>query len=374
MKQQTASARIVVTGLRGFPNIQGGVETHCEELCPRLARLGCDITVVRRKGFVQEDPVRTAYEGVKFKDLRSPKITGLEAALHTLSSVWYAKKSKADIVHIHAIGPAITVPFAKLLGLKVVVTHHGPDYDREKWGFFARAIIKMGEYFTAKMADQIIAISTVITGILEKKYKRVKNVNLIYNGVTTYPPSSSTDYLDKLELQPGKYILAVGRFVEEKRFDKLIEAYIKANRMDYKLVLAGDSDYETSYSYYLKHFAMENQVILTGIVKGDKLNQLYHNAALFVLPSSHEGLPITLLEAMSAHRKVLASDIPANLAVGLPADSYFKLNDQSDFIQRIKERLDDPQQTVTYDLSPYNWDHIAEEVLEVYHKLSYSRT
>lgn len=364
-----ASAKIVVTGLRGFPNIQGGVETHCEELYPRLVGQGYDITVVRRKGFVHEVPGLTEYKGVKFKDINSPKITGLEAAIHTFSSILYAYRSKADIIHIHAIGPAITVPIAKMLGLKVVVTHHGPDYNREKWGFLARNIIKMGEYFTAKMADQIIAISTVITDILEKKYKRTKNVNLIYNGITTLPSSTSTDFIEKLDLEAGKYVLAVGRFVEEKRFDKLIEAYIKTNRSDYKLVLAGDSDYETSYSYYLKHFAMENQVVLTGIVKGEKLNQLYNNAALFVLPSSHEGLPITLLEAMSYHRKVLASDIPANLAVELPANCYFKLDSQSDFIRKLNERLDDGVQTVEYDLSRYNWDHIAEEVLAVYKKL-----
>lgn len=362
--------KVVVTGLRGFPNIQGGVETHCEELYPRLAKLGCEVTVVRRKGFVQENPPLTEYRGVKFKDIQSPRITGLEAALHTFASILYAKRVRADILHIHAIGPAINVPIAKLLGLKVVVTHHGPDYDREKWGFLARNIIKMGEYFTAKLADRIIAISTVITGILEKKYKRTKNVSLIYNGVTILPDSTSTSYIEKLGLKPNKYILAVGRFVEEKRFDKLIEAYVKANCTDYSLVLAGDADYETSYSYYLKNFAEENQVTLTGIVKGEKLYQLYNNAALFVLPSSHEGLPITLLEAMSYKRKVLASDIPANLAVGLPENVYFKLDDQKDFIKRLNERLNDPSLTAEYDLTPYNWDHIAEEVLGVYLSLT----
>jgi glycosyltransferase involved in cell wall biosynthesis len=366
MNQKSALPKIVVTGLRGFPNIQGGIETHCEELYPRLARLGCDVTVVRRKGFVHENPVLKEYRGVKFKDIKSPGIIGLEAAIHTFSSILYAARCKADIIHIHAIGPAINVPLAKLLGLKVVVTHHGPDYDREKWGFFARNIIKAGEYFTAKFADEIIAISTVITDILKKKHKRTKNVNLIYNGVNIPPPSTSTDYIEKKGLKPNKYILAVGRFVEEKRFDKLIEAYIKANCTEYSLVLAGDSDYETSYSYYLKHFAEENQVILTGIVKGEKLNQLYSNAALFVLPSSHEGLPITLLEAMSYRRKILASNIPANLAIGLPANCYFELGNQSDFIRKLNQRLKDENQTVEYDLSSYDWENIVKEVLQVY--------
>ncbi|MDH6313527.1 glycosyltransferase involved in cell wall biosynthesis [Parabacteroides sp. PFB2-10] len=357
---------IVVTGLRGFPNIQGGIETHCEELYPRLAGGECHVTVVRRKNFVKEDPPYTNYKGVHFKDINAPRITGLEAALHTMYAVWYAYRSKADIVHIHAIGPAITVPFARLLGLKVVVTHHGPDYDREKWGFFAKSILKLGEYFAAKQAHQIIAISTVITDLLKKKYKRTKGVHLIYNGVTTLPKPSSTDFLQHLGIKPNQYILAVGRFVEEKRFDWLIEAYIKLNNPNYQLVIAGDADYESSYSTYLKNFAYENDVILTGIVKGEKLAELYAHAALFVLPSSHEGLPITLLEAMSYKRKVLASDIPANLAVRLEESSYFTLNSTKDMKEKMAGLLARPETEQAYDLSLYDWDNIAVQTHDVY--------
>ena len=171
--------RIVVTGLRGFPGIQGGVETHCEELCPRMAALGGDITVTRRKPFIKERPPYTTYQGVKFKDLNAPQKSGFEAAIHTFRSVWYAYRTKADLIHIQAIGPGIAIPLAKLLGLKVVATHHGPDYDRRKWGRLARFILRAGEYFAARWADEVIVISTVIQDILEKKYGRT-NVHLIY--------------------------------------------------------------------------------------------------------------------------------------------------------------------------------------------------
>lgn len=359
--------RIVVVGLRGFPNIQGGIETHCEELYPRIAALGHDVIVVRRCGFVKEAPPLSSYKGVKFKDIDSPFVIGLEAAIHTFKGIWYAKKAHADIVHVHAIGPAICIPFAKLLGLKVVMTHHGPDYDREKWGFFAKTVLRLGELFAAWMADEVIAISTVITTILKNKYNRVDKVHLIYNGITTFPKASEkTDFLTSLGLTSGNYILAVGRFVEEKRFDKLIEAYIKLKRPSVKLVIAGNADYETSYCCSLKDFALENQVILTGVVKGAKLAELYQNAALFVLPSSHEGLPITLLEAMSFQRKVLASDIPANKAVCLPSNNYFRLNDQQDFINRMTDLLDNGKDSQSYDLTKYNWDHIAQQVASVY--------
>ena len=226
--------RIVVVGLRGFPDIQGGVETHCEELYPRIVKMGHEVIVVRRKNFVKENPPLTIYKGVKFKDISCPAISGLEAVVHTAKGIWFAKKAHADLLHVHAIGPSVMIPFARLLGLRVVMTHHGPDYDRDKWGWVAKTILRLGECFAAVGARDIISISTVISDLLKKKYGRAKRVHLIYNGITSlYGNGDSSVYLESLGLQSGKYILAVGRFVEEKRFDKLIEAFVKLRLSDY---------------------------------------------------------------------------------------------------------------------------------------------
>jgi len=359
--------KVVVTGLRGFPDIQGGVETHCEELFPRLVALGCDVTVVRRKAFVHENPVRTEYKGVKFKDLSAPKVKGLEAAIHTMKAIVYAKSIHADFVHIQAIGPSVAIPLAKILGLKVVMTNHGPDYDREKWGKFAKMILRIGEYFSAKMANQIIVISTVIADIMKKKYNRT-DVHLIYNGVNKCISPDSTEYINSLGLEKDRYILAVGRFVEEKGFDKLIKAFLKLNLPNYKLAIAGDADNETAFSLSLKELAHKNGVVLTGMIKGNKLAELYSNAALFALPSSHEGLPFTLLEAMSYSRKIVVSDIPANKVVNLPEQCYYHLNDENSLIEALRRQVEDLQPPI-YNLQPYNWDYIAQQTLHVYRKI-----
>jgi hypothetical protein len=144
-----------------------------------------------------------SYKGVKFKDLKAPKIPGLEAAIHTLKSVIYAYKIKADIIHIHAIGPAIAIPLAKVLGLTVVVTHHGPDYNRQKWSSFAKFILKIGEFFAAKFADKIIVISTVIDDILKKEYNRHDSI-LIYNGITSQIKITTTNFIKELGLTDRK--------------------------------------------------------------------------------------------------------------------------------------------------------------------------
>lgn len=359
--------KIVVVGTRGIPNILGGIETHCEKLYPNLVKKGYDVIVVRRSCYVTDDCI-SQYKGVKLKDIYAPRKKSFEAIVHTFLAIIYAKRVKADIIHIHAIGPSILVPFARLLGLKVVMTHHGPDYDRQKWGFVAKQILKMGERFGVKYANHVIVISDVINAIVKTKYNR-KDAHLIYNGVRIPEKSESEDYIHNLGLEKDKYILALGRFVPEKGFDGLIQAYSKLNNSNYKLVIAGDADHENGYSLNLKKAAKENNVILTGFVKGEKLNQLLTNARLFILPSFHEGLPISLLEAMSYNLDVLVSDIPANLEVNLSSDCYFKSGDWADLLVKISQKINNTAVSIEYNLTNYDWDYITEEVSIVYKRL-----
>lgn len=358
--------KIVVTGTRGIPDIQGGVETHCEELFPRIAALGHDVTIVRRSCYVTDDNRISQYKGVKLKDVFAPRQKSLEAIVHTFLAVLEAKKMGADILHIHAIGPSLMVPFARLLGMKVVTTNHGPDYDRKKWGRFAKMMLKAGERNGACCSTEVIVISKVIEDILLKKYNR--RSNLIFNGVTIPQKSTNTDYLQMLGVEPRKYVLAVGRFVKEKGFDLLIDAFGKSQHEGFKLVIAGDADHPDEYSEMLKAKARANGVVLTGFVKGEKLNQLFTNAALFVLPSSHEGLPISLLEAMSYNLDALVSDIPANKLPELDATDFFRCGDAESLSKAITTKLEGGCANRNYDLKNYNWDNIALQTVEVYEK------
>lgn len=357
--------KIVVAGTRGIPDIQGGVETHCEELYPRLAAMGHDVTVVRRSCYVTPQNRIKAYKGVRLKDIYAPRKKSIEAIVHTFLAVLYARKVGADVLHIHAIGPSILTPFARLLGLRVVMTHHGPDYDRQKWNKMAKTVLKLGERMGAKYANEVIVISTVIDNILRTKYGRM-NARLIYNGVNTPAPATTTEYIRSLGLEPRKYVLAVGRFVEEKGFDLLVKAFSQMARPDCKLVIAGDADHEDHYSLALKQLARENGVVLTGFIRGVKLNELFTHARLFVLPSFHEGLPIVLLEALSYRLPVLVSDIPANSLSCLSPDHFFKTGNIQSLQENLSRKLSDGETCCSYDLSPYDWGHIARQVDEVY--------
>ncbi|WP_455673056.1 glycosyltransferase family 4 protein [Phocaeicola sp.] len=355
--------KIVVTGTRGIPNIMGGVETHCEELFPRIAQSGFDVTVIRRKSYAQD--TLTEYKGVKLIDIETPKKKSFEAIIHTFRAILKAKSLKADIVHIHAIGPALLVPMARLLGMKVIFTHHGPDYDRDKWGFAAKTMLKLGERMGTMFANEVIVISEVINDILVRKYGR-RDCHLIYNGVPQPEICEYPEYFKELGIEKGKYVLGMCRFVPEKNLHHLVEAFSKIDAKGCKLVLAGDTDFEDDYSLSLKKMAKEHGVILTGFIRGRKLHSLLSNTRCFVLPSSHEGLPIALLEAMSYKLPVIVSNIPANMEVGLDYSAYFHVGNVKQLTEKLQANIDHPYQQIEYDMAKYDWDIIANEIAKLY--------
>lgn len=364
--------KIVVTGTRGIPNIMGGVETHCEELFPRIAKRGFDVTVIRRTDYVKDD--LKEWNGVNLVNIDSPKKKSFEAIIHTFRAINEAKRLKADILHIHAIGPALLVPYAKILGMKVVFTHHGPDYDRDKWGFAAKTMLKLGERMGCMFADEVIVISDVIRNLIKRKYNRTSHVHLIYNGVSQPEICDYPEYFNELGIEKGKYILGMCRFVPEKNLHHLVEAFTKVKSRneveDIKLVLAGDTDFEDDYSRNLKEMARKNGVVLTGFIKGKKLHSLLTNCLCYCLPSSHEGLPIALLEAMSYGVKVIVSDIPANKEVGLPESDYFPVGNVDALEEKLKAVIGQPLQHIDYDMKKYDWEKIADKIKDVYSELA----
>jgi len=370
--------KVIVLGTRGFPDVQGGVEKHCENLYPELVKRGCEVTVFTRAPYV--DPSKNEYKGVKLIPLKCHRSKHLEAFTHTFKGVLAAKKFKPDILHIHAVGPSLFVPFAGILGLRTVMTHHGPDYARKKWNGFARAVLRWGERNGCKNARAVICISEAIAKDVRNKFKR--DVEVIPNGVMIPQEAQGTEALERFRLAKGKYILAVARFVPEKGLHDLIEAFQTTQGQSpkngdssfrWKLVIAGDADHEDEYSRNLKKRAgAVKGVVLTGFLSGKPLAELYSHAALFVLPSYYEGLPIVLLEAMSYGLSCIVSDIPANKEVGLPEERFFRAGDVEGLVKKIREFIMRPltaqerHSQIKMISERFNWDRIADETLKVY--------
>lgn len=363
--------RIAFLGLRGFPDVQGGVETHAEHLCPLLVELGCEVDVIVRTPY-QPGSIGDAWKGIRFHRLWAPRSKGLEAILHTGLGVLYAGfVRRPDVLHIQAIGPALMVPLARLLGLRVVVTHHGPDYDRQKWGYFAKLALRLGERFGMRWSNDRIVISEVIRGLVKRKHGR--DSMLIPNGVVLPAMPDTKGALAAFGFELGKYVLLVSRLVPEKRHLDLIEAFQLAALPGWKLAIVGASDHPDAYvRKVLDLAATAPGVVCTGLQTGLALRELYTHAGIFVLPSSHEGLPIAMLEALSYGLPVVASDIPANLEVGLPAEHYFPLGDVSALAAHLKDfaaqplTVEERESRRAWVSGRFDWKDIARRTLKVY--------
>ncbi len=377
--------KVLFLGTRGFPNVQGGVEKHCENLTINLVKIGCDVTVFTRKPYV--DTSIKNFKGVNLVTIPALKHKSLEAFLHTFMGIFIAFFFKPDILHIQAIGPSLFTPLARILGMKVVITSHGSNYKHLKWGKFARCVLRVGELLGVLFANKIIAISKNIADEIREKYNR--DVAIIPNGVKIHKILESNETLEKYGLEKGKYILAVGRFVPEKGFHDLIEAFKQIQNSDsqskiqnqkskisidhWKLVIVGRADHEDRYSLGLKEKTRENSnIVLTGFLTGEPLQELYSHAGLFVLPSYYEGLPIVLLEAMSYGLTCIASDIPSNRNIELSEDRFFNSGDVKALATKIKEFIDKPlseedrKKQIRMIAERYNWEKIAEKTLELY--------
>lgn len=369
-----AKTRVCVVGLRGIPGVMGGIESHCEQVFPRLKALSqqYDITIIGRKPYL---PVGTReYQGVRVVPLPAVKNKYLEAISNTVLAVFYARFAlNAEILHIHGIGPALLGPLGRALGMKLVVTHHGRDFERQKWNVIAKAALRLGERCATAAANRIIVVSKSVTEELRRRHPRLgSRIVYIPNGATEFPEGGAQEdaraVLERFGLRPGRYVLAVGRLVPEKAFHVLIDAF-KAAGLDCKLAIAGAADHEDEYSRSLLRHESDD-IRFCGFQSHDVLRVLYRNAALFVLPSTHEGLPIAALEAANLGVPVLLSDIQPNLDIELAVANYFPVGD----VEALGRKLRADYQTFRVDRAAialrFNWRSVSEATERVYAALA----
>lgn len=332
--------RIMVLGLRGI-TVQGGIESHARMLYPLLARLGCEIEVVQRSPYFPRGERRRHWHGMKLTYLWSPTKPALETAVHTLLGVLYAAVRRPDVLHLHAVGPGLLAPLARLLGLHVVLTHHGADYDRDKWGASSKALLRAGERLGVRFAHRPIVVSPVLKDEVARRYG--VGAELIPNGAPKVLPAVTRRSLEHFGLTPGRYVLCVARVDPTKRQQDLIEAFRIAQLPGWKLVIVGGLSIGDRYCERIRACAAPDpNVVLTDYQAGTTLRELYSHAGLFVLASSVEGHPIALLEAATYGVPILASAIEANLALPLPRERFFRVGDTRGLAALLRAAASEP--------------------------------
>ncbi|MBD3349061.1 MAG: glycosyltransferase [Candidatus Eisenbacteria bacterium] len=360
--------KIAMLGQKGIPATYGGIERHVEELSTRLVERGHEVTVYCRPYYSQ---VKDEYRGVKLVRVPSVPTKHLDTATHCGMALPHILARDYDIVHIHALGPSMFANLPRLRGMRSVVTVHGLDWQREKWGTFAKWVLRRCEYTAVAFPDRTIVVSKA----LRDYFNQTRDVILTYipNG-TVLPHVREPEKIRELGIDPGNYMLFVGRLVPEKGCHYLLDAYRRLDT-DLELIIAGGTSFSTEYVDSL-HAKSGERVRFLGYVYGDVLDELYSNARIFVLPSDIEGLPIALLEAMSFGNCCLTSDIPENLEVIGDCGATFRQGDVDDLTARLEQLLANPQRCHAmgdrarrHVLETYDWDGVTLHTEAIYYSL-----
>lgn len=365
---------IAMVGHKRIPSREGGIEIVVEELATRMVKEGYNVVCYNRKGKhvagVQYDRVKN-YKGVMIKEVFTIDFKGLAAMTSSFFALIRASFGNYNVVHIHAEGPAFFSFLPKLFGKRVIVTIHGLDWNRAKWGNFASWYIKTGEKNAVKFADEIIVLSDGVKDYFWKKYKR--ETKFIPNGVDKPLIVTADKIKTNWGLDKESYILALSRLTKEKKIDLLIDAY-KSINTDRKLVIAGGSSDTEEYVEYLHELASgDDRIIFTGFVQGREMEELYSNAYIYVLPSEIEGMPLSLLEAMSYGNCCLVSDIPENADVVGSNGVIFDTNSKASLVKELNNLLERSEEVCKYKVvasdyicKRYNWDDVVGKTLELY--------
>lgn len=357
--------KIAMIGARGIAAKYSGIETHLEELGPRLIDRGHDVVVYARTYFTRQ----REYRGVKIVALPTIRTKHAETLLHSFLATFHSLQFGADVVHFHGQGPAVFSLLPRAIRKKTVVTVHGLDWQRDKWGRAAALCLKGAERVSAVFPNAVIVVSRSLRDYYARKYGAAK-VHYVPNGVTV-PRLRQPNLLNTIGLEPNRYVLFVGRLTPEKGCHHLVEAYQELD-INLRLVVVGGSAYTDSYVEALRKCA-NGKVLFLGPVFGELLAELYSNAYLFVLPSLLEGLSISLLEAMSYGCCVLASDIPPNIEAMGDCGLHFKAGDVESLKDAIRLALTEPEIVRELGLQArqhvglnYDWNSVAAKTEAVY--------
>ena len=370
--------KIAMIGHKRIPSREGGVEIVVEELSTRLVKKGYRVDVYNRRGknvqdknANKENKKLKKYKGVRIITIPTINIKGMDALLYSVLATIRALFGHYDVIHYHAEGSCAMLWLPHLFGIHTVATIHGLDWQRSKWGGIASKYIKFGEKIASKYADEIIVLSKGVEKYFKETYNR--NTNFIPNGVNKPTFRKAEIIKEKYGLDKGNYILFLARIVPEKGLHYLIKAYnnVKTSK---KLVIAGGASHTNDYLKKIKNMVKDNpNIVMTGFVQGSELEELYSNCYLYCLPSDIEGMPLSLLEAMSYGCKCLVSDIDENKNVIQNFGWSFKKGCVEDLRVKLEQCLqkENKQENINIQkifFDKYNWDEVTNKIIKIYNK------
>lgn len=379
-KKVNKRLNIAMIGHKRIPSREGGVEVVVEELSKRMIKQGHLVTAYNRKGqHVSGEKINNIvnynnlneYKGIDIITVPTIDKKGLAAVTSSFFATLKAVLKRYDCIHYHAEGPCVMLWIAHILGIRTVATIHGLDWQRSKWGGFATWYLKLGEKIAAKYADEVIVLSENVQNYFLDIYNR--ETKFISNGIEKSDILHPNLIKEKWKIDKNSYILYLGRIVPEKGIQYLIDAFLNVDT-DKKLVIAGGASDTNEFMTEIRNKSIsDDRIIFTGFVQGKVLEELYSNAYIYILPSDLEGMPISLLEAMSYGNCCLVSDIDECVEVVEDKAITFEKGNVEDLKKKLQEICSNPELVKGYKenasdfiCSKYNWDDVVKQTVELY--------
>lgn len=373
--------KIAVIGHKRIPSREGGIEIVVEQLAIQMVKQGHEVHVYNRKGthvsgseYETSSQRKKVYKNIKIHTIPTFSNSKLNAFIYSILATLHAVFCCYDVIHYHAEGPCSMLWIPALFKIHTVATIHGLDWQRSKWGNFASRFLLFGEKMAVKYADEIIVLSKNMQNYFEEKYKR--KTHYIPNGVSKPNIKSVNIITKKYQICKNDYILFLARIVPEKGVHYLLSAYKKLNTTKKLVIAGGSSNTEAYYKRIVNLAQQDSRVIMTGFVQGRELEELYSNAYIYVLPSDVEGMPISLLEAMSYGNCCLVSNIPENIEIFPKKLVSFQKGNVSDLTLQLDRLLHSSDEVKSKKISMreyvskhYSWETVTNKTINLYERL-----
>ena len=377
--------KIAMIGQKGVPARSGGVERHVEELAVELSKRGHEVLVFCRSWYTERTEAEFAYRGVRAIRAFSVPSKHLDAFTHTFFSIIRAAREKADVFHLHGVGPALFSWLPKLLkpDATVVVTFHCIDRHHKKWNAIARMALHAGEWFACRFPDATVTVAKTLQAYCRLSYGA--DTMHIPNGTRLPDAPPDAEPLKAFGLAADQYLMFCARLVQHKGADLLVEAWkkLRAERPELvgtkKLAIVGGGAFTDKYVEALTERCKgDDSIVMTGTQSGEALESLFANAFALVHPSESEGMPLTILEAMAHGKCVLASDIPENVELTEQHGMSFRRGDVNDLTAKMAMLLETPELTRAVGAEArqlvakrHDWADIAETTENLYEAIRF---
>jgi len=365
--------KIAIMGIRGIPANYGGFETFIEEMAPRLAALGHEVTVYGRSHMIDYDGA--LYKGVRLKILPTISHKYLDTVIHTLVCTLYSFFIRYDVVFICNSAIALFAMLPRLMGKPTVLNVDGLEWKRQKWNWAGKTFYRISEFLATFMPTAIVSDARDVQNYYLSRFNKASTF-IPYGAPET--AVESREILHRFGLQPDRYVLYVSRMEPENNAHRLVQAF-ERTRTDLRLVMVGDAPYSTEYIRRLRA-TTDPRIVFTGYVFGQGYRELQSHAYLYVQATEVGGTHPALLEGMGYGNCVLANDVPEHHEVLQDAGLYFHTRDDQNLVDQLQYLLDHPEVVQHYRRRVkehvhrhYSWDKVTRDYEALFYRVTHSK-